>query len=92
MRLIRNNETGLMNILESFLYDPILDWSSSKRRKKDVNHNPESVLDNIKKKIRGIEKDTSLSLSVGANVDILIAQATSEENLAQMYIGWMSFL
>ncbi|ODV95195.1 hypothetical protein PACTADRAFT_49941 [Pachysolen tannophilus NRRL Y-2460] len=92
MRLVRNHEPALMNILESFLYDPILDWSATKRRKKHDSHNPEVSLNNIKKKIRGIEKDASLSLSIPAHVDAVISQAVSPENLAQMYIGWMSFI
>jgi phosphatidylinositol kinase/protein kinase (PI-3 family) len=33
--------------------------------------------------------DSSLEFSVAGQVERLIAEATSDENLAQMYVGWM---
>ncbi|QPG72987.1 hypothetical protein FOA43_000291 [Brettanomyces nanus] len=110
MRLIRQNENILMNILETFLYDPILDWKKTSKKRRGVDHNPDSssklqpqvALNTIRRKIKGIldprdldtgAKDSGgLSVSVNAQVDGVIQQATSDENLAQMYIGWMAFL
>lgn len=109
MRLIKQNENTLMNILETFLYDPILDWKkSSKKHKTDHNLDakadlqPQVAMDTIRRKIKGIldprdldtgAKDSGgLSVSVSAQVDAVIQQATSDENLAQMYVGWMAFL
>ena len=99
-----------MNILETFLYDPILDWkkSSKKRRGTDKNSDsnaklqPQVAMNTIRRKIKGIldprdldtgAKDSGgLSVSVNAQVEAVIQQATSEENLARMYVGWMAFL
>lgn len=110
MNLIRQNENTLMNILETFLYDPILDWkkSSKKRRGTDKNSDsnaklqPQVAMNTIRRKIKGIldprdldtgAKDSGgLSVSVNAQVEAVIQQATSEENLARMYVGWMAFL
>ena len=36
--------------------------------------------------------DSSLALSVQGQVHRLILEATSDENLAQMYVGWMPWL
>jgi len=33
--------------------------------------------------------DSALEFSVAGQVERLIAEATSDENLAQMYVGWM---
>ena len=38
------------------------------------------------------QKNDLLPLSVPGQVERLIQEATSDENLAQMYIGWMPFL
>lgn len=111
MRLIRQNENTLMNILETFLYDPILDWKKSSKKRKPGEHNagagnaklqPQVAMNTIRRKIKGIldprdldtgAKDSGgLSVSVNAQVEAVIQQATSEENLAQMYVGWMPFL
>ena len=111
MRLIRQNENTLMNILETFLYDPILDWKKSSKKRKPGEHNagasndklqPQVAMNTIRRKIKGIldprdldtgAKDSGgLSVSINAQVEAVIQQATSEENLAQMYVGWMPFL
>ena len=36
--------------------------------------------------------DSSLEFSVQGQVDRLILEATSDENLSQMYVGWMPWL
>ncbi|ODV87595.1 hypothetical protein CANARDRAFT_194713 [[Candida] arabinofermentans NRRL YB-2248] len=110
MKLIRENENILMNVLETFLYDPIMDWKVKKKRRggEDLDAGssgglqPQAAMETIRRKIKGIldrkdldtgAKDSGgLAVSVGAQVDAVIQQATSDENLAQMYVGWMSFL
>ncbi|OWB56053.1 kinase activity protein [[Candida] boidinii] len=92
--LIRSNESVLMNILESFLYDPIMDWriKSKRRQQEDEKLKPQIVMNAIRRKVRGILEIGELPVSVSGQVDAVIQQATSTENLAQMYIGWMPFL
>jgi len=87
LTLLRGNETTLMNILESFLHDPIMDWS----HKRKTRNTPQSVLSTIRRKIRGILDKEGLPMSVQGQAEFLIQQATSLENLCQMYIGWMAF-
>jgi cell cycle checkpoint protein MEC1 len=87
LQLIRNNETILMNILESFLHDPIMDWSHKRKSK----NTPQNALSTIRRKIRGILDQEGLAMGVQGQAEFLIQQATSLENLCQMYIGWMAF-
>lgn len=87
LQLIRNNETILMNILESFLHDPIMDWS----HKRKARNTPRGALSTIRRKIRGILDQEGLPIGVQGQAEFLIQQATSLENLCQMYIGWMAF-
>ncbi|CEP23236.1 hypothetical protein BN1211_3769 [Cyberlindnera jadinii] len=87
LRLIRANETPLMNILESFLHDPIMDWSQKRRNR----NTPQAALSTIRRKIRGILDKEGIPMSVDGQTGFLIQQATSVENLCQMYIGWMAF-
>ncbi|VDP53768.1 unnamed protein product [Schistosoma mattheei] len=45
-----------------------------------------SVMERIRQKLTGTERDQMMSVS--AQVDFLIREATSNQNLCQMYIGW----
>ncbi|ETV97855.1 hypothetical protein H310_09190 [Aphanomyces invadans] len=63
-----------------------------------VNSEAKIMLKTIDERLRGMwnlgkkQQHETLPLSVKGQVDRLIAEATSNENLAQMYIGWMPFL
>ncbi|KDO30102.1 hypothetical protein SPRG_05293 [Saprolegnia parasitica CBS 223.65] len=63
-----------------------------------VNSEAKTMLKTIDDRVRGIwnlgkaSHHETLPLSVKGQVDRLIAEATSDENLAQMYVGWMPFL
>ena len=57
-----------------------------------LNAKAVKVIDRVKKKLRGrdFEMDGK-ALSVTGQVDRLIQQATSHENLCQLYYGWCPF-
>ncbi|CAK4138794.1 unnamed protein product [Aphanomyces euteiches] len=63
-----------------------------------INSEAKTMLKIIDDRLRGVwnlgkkQQHETLPLSVKGQVDRLIAEATSDENLAQMYIGWMPFL
>lgn len=101
LRLLRENEEMLMTNLETFLHDPIVDWSVKRKRspnqRRMINglmaaRSPEEALSSIRHKIRGIRYQESIPLSVSGQVEYLVLQATSDENLSKMYIGWGAFL
>lgn len=79
LKLMRDNEVALVNIIETIMYDRNMDDSIQKAMK---------VLRN---KIRGIDPRDGLLLSVPGQVETLIQEATSVDNLSQMYIGWLPF-
>lgn len=95
MSRMRHNEVMLMNFLESFIYDPLLDWT---KKTKDPSVQREEVYSRLRKKIKGIltpddswtmYMDTSgLCVSVNLQVDLLIQSATNDSHLAIMFYGW----
>ncbi|KAG6067261.1 hypothetical protein E4U32_004269 [Claviceps aff. humidiphila group G2b] len=97
LSILRQQEETLMTILEAFIYDPTLDLQKEKRtsRRGDeagtVRLQPQSVVDSIKRKVRGLLPNESIPLSVEGQVDELIKQAVDPRNLAAMYIGWCPF-
>lgn len=93
LSILRQQEETLMTILEAFIYDPTLDLQRDKKRKSDlVKLNPTSVVESIRRKVRGLLPDESIPLGVEGQVEELIKQAVDPRNLASMYIGWCPFL
>lgn len=93
LSILRQQEETLMTILEAFIYDPTLDLQRDKKRKSDVvKLNPTSVVESIKRKVRGFIGDESIPLGVEGQVEELVKQATNPRNLSAMYIGWCPFL
>lgn len=82
--LVRENEASLMNILETLIYDPLLDWRTHRK--------PQDHLMKVRNKIRGLLDKNGLAMNVHGQVDVLIQQATSEQSLSQMYPGWAAYL
>lgn len=93
LRILRQQEETLMTILEAFIYDPTLDLQRDKKKKSDVvKLNPTSVVESIRRKVRGLLPDESIPLGVEGQVEELIKQAVDPRNLTAMYIGWCPFL
>ncbi|TWU75172.1 serine/threonine-protein kinase M1 [Metarhizium rileyi] len=98
LSILRQQEETLMTILEAFIYDPTLDLQKEKKsssRRGDasvVRLQPQSVVDSIKRKVRGLLPNESIPLSVEGQVEELIKQAVDPKNLTAMYIGWCPFL
>lgn len=87
--LLRENEAPLMNILETLLYDPLLDWKSDR---KSSSNTPEDHLRTVRRKIRGlVDEKEGLPMNVSGQVDVLIQEASSPELLCQMYGGWAPY-
>ncbi|KAK8061288.1 hypothetical protein PG994_007654 [Apiospora phragmitis] len=93
LSILRQQEETLMTILEAFIYDPTLDLQRDKKRKNEVvKLNPTSVVESIRRKVRGLLPDESIPLGVEGQVEELIKQAVNPRNLSAMYIGWCPFL
>lgn len=79
LSLMRRNEVSLVNVIETIMYDRSSDTS--------LHHS----LKILRNKVRGIDPRDGLVLSVPGQVETLIQEATSFDNLAAMYIGWLAF-
>jgi len=94
MRLMRSKRDALMNVLETFVHDPLLEWQAGR----DQVSRAREIMDQIKAKLNGLEGVQQRSgpgsasqkpLSVEGQVADLINQATDAANLSKMYIWWM---
>lgn len=56
-----------------------------------TNKKARIIVDRVKQKLTGADFTTSEPVSVQRQVDLLIQQATNNENLCQCYIGWCPF-
>lgn len=82
--ILRENEASLMNILETLIYDPLLDWKTQQ--------NPQDHLRKVRRKIRGlVDENEGLPMNIHGQVDILIQEASAVEKLCQMYGGWAAY-
>ena len=78
-----------MSVLETFIYDPLVEWSSkSKTVSSDGVDNRQAVatVASIEKRLRGQEK-AGLPISIKGQVDQQIKEAMSLNNLSQVCLG-----
>jgi serine/threonine-protein kinase ATR len=100
--ILRQQEETLMTILEAFIYDPTLDLQKVKKTgggqavkppaPGEIRLEPRSVVESIRRKVKGLLPNESIPLSVEGHVEELIKEAVSPANLSRMYIGWCPFL
>ncbi|KAJ2856636.1 hypothetical protein J3B02_001489 [Coemansia erecta] len=106
LNLLRDNRDALMSVLESFLHDPLVEWSRrttrasrqaaastapAKSGANQPNEQAAKCLNTINRKLQGILQGVA-PLSVEGQVDALIREATSPDRLFQMYIGWAAYM
>jgi serine/threonine-protein kinase ATR len=98
MKVLRENKEPLINVLETLVHDPLVEWNKSKATQTNhvkQNHSsasPDKTMRRMAGKLQGQMEESGMPLSVQGQVDSLIASATAPEQLCQMYIWWMSFL
>ncbi|XP_060241479.1 serine/threonine-protein kinase ATR [Meriones unguiculatus] len=105
LRLMRDQREPLMSVLKTFLHDPLVEWSKPVKghSKASLNETGEvinekaktHVLD-IEQRLQGVIKTrnrvTGLPLSIEGHVHYLIQEATDENLLCQMYLGWTPYM
>ena len=57
----------------------------------ETNKIAEIIINRVREKLTGMDFNTDYKISTEEQVDRLINQATSNENLAQSYLGWCPF-
>jgi phosphatidylinositol kinase/protein kinase (PI-3 family) len=104
MALLRANQDSVVALLQAFILDPIV--SARLEKEPDMGLQPKVLIAEMRNKLQGkaefafntTDSLTARSLedehnaqSVQEQVSSLILEATSEENLAEMYPGWCPY-
>jgi len=95
VEVLRKNKETLMNVLDTFKHDPLIDWKkieAKHQEKKLQEEDPNISMRKVKDKLEGLVGSNPLPLSIQGQVDHLINEATNVENLVAMYVWWMPFL
>eukprot|EP00897_Mesotaenium_endlicherianum_P000569 jgi/Mesen1/10512/ME000083S10013 len=97
LSVLRGHRETLMSVLETFIHDPLVEWTKSHKSSGGEMQNPHAqrALGNIEARLQGVVVGVgaapSLPLSVEGQAHRLIAEAVAHENLGRMYIWWMSW-
>eukprot|EP00850_Spirogloea_muscicola_P009313 SM000052S17705 [mRNA] locus=s52:211237:225088:+ [translate_table: standard] len=95
LNVLRVHRETLINVLETFIHDPLVEWTKSHKSSGTEIQNPHAqrALANIKDRLQGVVVGVnvapSLPLSVEGQAHRLITLAVSHDNLSKMYIWWM---
>lgn len=102
LTVLRSHREALMSVLETFVHDPLVEWTrsskqdsqrggrvaSSSTRGKDALEKIRSRLEGV---VVGVGAAPSLPLSPQGQARRLIEEAVSLSNLGSMYIWWMAW-
>ncbi|PHT64079.1 Serine/threonine-protein kinase ATR [Capsicum annuum] len=95
LSVLRAHRETLMSVLETFIHDPLVEWTKSHKSSGVEVQNPHAqrAISNIEARLQGIVVGVgaapSLPLAVEGQARRLIAEAVSHRNLGKMYIWWM---
>ena len=78
---IENEERQILNYYEE----------NDEIESEELNEIAQVVVNRISQKLTGMDLNNDKPLDVKEQIDRLISQATSDENLAQSYLGWCPF-
>lgn len=95
--ILRAHRETLVSVLETFIHDPLVEWTKSHKSSGIEVQNPHAqrAIANIEARLQGVVVGVgaapSLPLSVEGQAHRLIAEAVSHSNLSKMYIWWMAW-
>lgn len=103
MQVLRDNQHTILAILQVLLYDPLYMWTLTPKKARktqslelepDVvpNTSAERALELSKEKLNGTENGSTGLSTIEDQVDKLIREATSTENLCKIFHGWQAYL
>ncbi|KAH7108058.1 FAT domain-containing protein [Auriculariales sp. MPI-PUGE-AT-0066] len=91
--LMRANRDSLLAVLEALIYDPLISWRSAGELISQGEHRNDRALlvyQRVKNKLTGRDFNENEVLSIQQQYIRLVHQARSEENLCQLYFGWVA--
>ncbi|XP_078439829.1 ataxia telangiectasia-mutated and RAD3-like protein isoform X2 [Wolffia australiana] len=97
LTVLRAHRGTLVSVLETFIHDPLVEWTKSHKSSGVEVQNPHAqrAISNIKARLEGVVVGVgaapSLPLAVEGQARRLIAEAVSLKNLGKMYIWWMAW-
>jgi len=87
MRVMRKNQKNILSFLETFKHDPLIENSNN------IRIEVKDALEVIERKLSGnMNMGNGGALTIEEQVEQVILNAISEDNLSKMYIGWMPWL
>ncbi|KAI3955847.1 hypothetical protein MKW98_006207 [Papaver atlanticum] len=95
LSVLRTHRETLLSVLETFIHDPLVEWTKSHKSSGVEVQNPHAqrAIGNIEARLQGIVVGVgaapSLPLGVEGQARRLIAEAVSHDNLGKMYVWWM---
>ncbi|WFD35666.1 non-specific serine/threonine protein kinase [Malassezia cuniculi] len=103
MDILRSNKESLMSVLQAMVHDPLGEWVATERRgrgrsaeRSGASAGALKALTGVSDKLDGKLRRPGVSDEVRHStknlVHMLICDAVSNQNLAQMYIGWAPYL
>ena len=102
LSVLRSHREALMSVLETFVHDPLVEWSASRkggggrRGETEAGGRGKEALDKITSRLEGVVVGVgsapSLPLSPQGQARRLIEEATSRKGQGSMYIWWMSWM
>jgi len=104
LRMMRDQKDLLMSVLRPFIFDPLVDWTvrdkSKKKDQPEENKPGQQALARVQDRLDGLvqppdkkrKENLNTPLSVEGQVDHIIKEAMSINNLSVMYWGWTPFL
>lgn len=81
----RANSAALLNVLEAFVHDPLVEWDDAR------SGGAERAMARIRDRLDGVMPNDRCAASVPSQMQQLIRDATSVDKLKDMYIWWMSW-
>jgi FKBP12-rapamycin complex-associated protein len=91
MDVLRKNRDSLMAVLETFVHDPLLNWrlldNNNVTVQPDRTIRAVEVINRVREKLTGNDFHREQPVDIPTQVELLIKQATSHENLCQYVIS-----
>ena len=90
LSVLRENAQGLQTIVSAVVADPLYRWQHVQ---KEIDYDiANSVMTKIQAKLQGYEDSNPEQQTVSSQVQYVVNEATSFDNLSRMFHGWGSWV
>lgn len=89
VEILRAKKQKLMSVLQTFVHDPLLEWKKGSRASTEMT--ARLTLKEVERRLAGFSEDRTSIHSPECQVKELIKQATDNNRLALMFLGWQPY-